>query len=275
MLKFTVDEQKCTKCGYCVNDCPAGIIDMNTAYPALATEQEAACFKCQHCLAVCPTGAISILGKNPENSQQLKGNLPDPDRLETLIKGRRSVRRYRDENLAPELIQRLLDVAWHAPTGHNARRVMFTVIDDKEVMARFREEAMQGLMRVVRENRLPAGMGFVAELVSLWEEHRVDTVFRGAPHLIVASAPKAGATPEADCLIALSYFELFAQSLGVGTVWDGIAKLTFNDLVPELSKTLGIPDNHLIGYAMAFGKPAVKYHRTVEQDKASIVNVNI
>lgn len=79
MLKFTIDEQKCTKCGFCVNDCPAGIIDMNTVYPAIATKQEAACFKCQHCLAVCPTGAISILGKNPENSQPLKGNLPRTD----------------------------------------------------------------------------------------------------------------------------------------------------------------------------------------------------
>jgi nitroreductase/NAD-dependent dihydropyrimidine dehydrogenase PreA subunit len=275
MLKFTIDKQKCTKCGFCINDCPAGIIDMNTVYPAIATDQKAACFKCQHCLAVCPTGAISILGNNPEDCRPLKGNLPDPDRLETLMKGRRSVRQYRDENLAPELIQRLLDVAWHAPTGHNARRVMFTVIDDKEVMARFREETMQGLMRVVRENRLPAGMKFVAELVSRWEEKRVDTVFRGAPHLIVASAPKVVATPEADCLIALSYFELFAQSLGVGTIWDGIAKLTFNDLVPELRKTLGIPDNHLIGYAMAFGKPAVNYHRTVEQDKTSIAYVVI
>jgi len=273
MLKFTIDKQKCTKCGFCVNDCPAGIINMNTVYPAIATKQEAACFKCQHCLAVCPTGAISILGNSPENSRPLKDNIPDPDRLETLIKGRRSVRRYRDENLAPELIQRLLDVAWHAPTGHNARRVMFTVIDDKEVMARFREETMQGLMRVVRENRLPAGMWFVAELVSRWEEQRVDTVFRGAPHLIVASAPKVGPTSEADCLIALSYFEIFAQSLGVGTVWGGIAKLTFNDLVPELSKTLGIPDRHLIGYAMAFGKPAVNYHRTVERDRTRIVNV--
>jgi nitroreductase/NAD-dependent dihydropyrimidine dehydrogenase PreA subunit len=271
MLKFTIDELKCTKCGSCANDCPAGIIDMNAVYPAVAAERKGACFKCQHCLAVCPTGAVSILGKNPEHSRPLKGGLPDPDRLETLIKGRRSVRQYRDENLAPELIQRLLDVARHAPTGHNARRVRLTVIDDKEVMDNFREQTMRGLMRVVRENRLPAGMTFVAELVTLWEEHRVDTVFRGAPHLIVTSAPKVGATPEADCLIALSYFELFAQSLGVGTVWNGIAKLTFNDLVPELRKALGIPDRHLIGYAMAFGKPAVNYHRTVEQDRKSMV----
>ena len=65
-------------------------------------------------------------------------------------------------------------------------------------------------------------------------------------------------------MIALSYFELFAQTLGVGTVWDGLAKWAINDLLPEFRTRLGIPDDHVIGYAMAFGKPAVQYARTVQ-----------
>ena len=71
-------------------------------------------------MAVCPPGAISILGLSPKDSQPLADNLPEPQRLETLIKGRRSVRRYRDENLPAELLQQLLEVAWHAPTGVNS-----------------------------------------------------------------------------------------------------------------------------------------------------------
>jgi len=67
-----------------------------------------------------------------------------------------------------------------------------------------------------------------------------------------------------DCLIALSYFELFAQSLNVGTVWNGLAKWAINDLVPETRQRLGIPDGHQIGYVMSFGKPAVQYSRTVQ-----------
>lgn len=275
MLKLEIDQDKCIRCGLCAQDCPVSIIDMQAGTPAIAPDQEIACFKCQHCLAVCPTGALAILGRKPEESRLLEGNLPDPDQLETLIKGRRSVRHYQDENLEPELLQRLLDVAWQAPTGHNARQVRFSLIDNKEAMARFRERTMATLAQVVRENRLPAGLEFFAEFVALWEKQGVDTVFRGAPHLLVASAPRACASPLPDCLIALSYFELFAQSLGIGTVWDGIAKWAINDLAPELRQTLGIPDDHLIGYVMAFGKPAVRYQRTVENGPANVVRVNL
>ena len=275
MLKFEIDQDKCTHCGLCAKDCPVNIIDMQAGLPDISKENEAGCFKCQHCLAVCPSGALSILGKTPEQSTPLRGNLPAPRQLETLIKGRRSVRQYKDENLEPELLQRLLDVAWQAPTGHNARQVRFTVIDDKKTMARFREQAMTALMRVVREKQLPAGLEFFAEFVERWEKQGVDAIFRGAPHLIIATAPKDIASPLPDCLIALSYFELYAQAHGVGTVWDGLAKWAINDLAPELRQILGIPDDHLIGYAMAFGKPAIRYQRTVENGPANVMRVNI
>jgi nitroreductase len=241
--------------------------------PAIAAESEPTCYRCQHCLAVCPTAAVSILGLSPGESRPLAGNFPDPDKLETLIKGRRSVRRYQKENLEPELLQHLLEVAWHAPTGVNSRQVRFTLIDDREKLARFRDEVMTGLGRLVRENALPERLEFFAKFVRLWEEKGVDTLFRGAPHFLVASARRDLATPLADCLISLSYFELFAQANGVATVWDGLAKWAIDDLLPETRTTLGIPDDHLIGYAMAFGKPAVRYARTVQHGPAIIHRV--
>lgn len=51
-----------------------------------------------------------------------------------------------------------------------------------------------------------------------------DNLFRGAPHLLIASSPKTAPSPEADCFIALTYFELLAASMGLGTVWSGLAK---------------------------------------------------
>ena len=84
------------------------------------------------------------------------------------------------------------------------------------------------------------------------------------------SVPKHVPSPLPDCLIALSYFELFAQANGVGTVWDGLAKWAINDLLPETRQRLGIPDDHLIGYCMVFGKPAVRYSRTVQHGPALI-----
>jgi nitroreductase len=67
-----------------------------------------------------------------------------------------------------------------------------------------------------------------------------------------------------------SYFELYAQAHGVGTVWDGLAKWAINELVPESRQRLGTPDDHQIGYCMAFGKPAVRYARTVQHRPALI-----
>ena len=114
MLDFRIDEERCIQCGECVLECPAGVIAMD-AYPEMTNE--AGCFQCQHCLAVCPTAAVSILGKDPDASAELKGNLPDPAHLATLIKGRRAVLRYRDKDLAPELIDHLLEVSCHAPVA--------------------------------------------------------------------------------------------------------------------------------------------------------------
>lgn len=270
MLNFIIDRQACTGCGQCTEDCPAQIIAMEDGHPGIAPEKETLCYRCQHCLAVCPTGAVSLLGLDPAQSLALPGNQPDPEQLEMLIRGRRSVRHYLPENIEPALLQRILEVAWYAPTAINAKQVRFTVVADREKMAAFRAELMAGLGRLVRAGALPEGMGFFSGIVAAWEENNIDVIFRGAPHLLVASAPQGGPAPIADCLIALSYFELFARSLGVGTVWAGLAKWAINDLLPETRERLGIPEDHLIGYAMAFGKPAVHYARTVQRGKPTV-----
>ena len=270
MLDFKVNHQTCTKCGQCVADCLPQIISIEEGCPFIAPEKEAACYRCQHCFTICPTGSISIFGLDPEKSLPLKGNLPDAAQMELLIKGRRAVRQYKQENLEPEVLQRLLEVAWHAPTGKNDRQVRFTVVAEREKLAKLREEVMTGLGRIVRENSLPEGREYFADIYRAWEEDGVDTLFRGAPHFLVASAPQNIATPVQDCLIAMTTFELYAQSLGVGTVWDGLAKWAISDLMPEFRSRLGIPDDHVVGYAMAFGKPAVHYARTAQHGPTQI-----
>ena len=271
MIDFSVNRQTCTRCDLCVLDCPARIIAMSDdGFPAIDPEKETTCYRCQHCLAICPTGAVSILGLTPQASHPLAGNTPEPEQMKTLIKGRRSVRRYREENLPPDLLQNLLEVAWHAPTGVNSRQVLFTVVDDRQKLAVLRDEVMSGLARLVRENALPDRLAFFADFVRVWEERRQDIIFRNAPHLVIATAPQQVATPQQDCLIALTYFELYAQANGVGTVWDGLAKWAINDLLPEFRSRLGIPGDHVFGFAMVFGWPAHSYTRTVQHSPVLI-----
>ena len=270
MYEFKIDEERCIQCGLCAQDCIAGVIEMKE-YPVL--EQEG-CMKCEHCLTVCPTGALSILGKNPDDSTELKGNMPSAEQMETLIKGRRSIRKYKDENLDADVVKKLVEVAWNAPTGVNQQSVLVTVISDKEIMDSFRKDAYAELTESLEAGTLTGEpiLEYLAWATGVHNETGEDVIFRNAPHLVITSAPKDGACPEADTHIYLSYFELLAQSMGIGTVWNGMIKGTVDVALPHLRKRLGIPDNHKIGYAMSFGKPAIKFQRTVERGPA-LVNV--
>ena len=270
MIDFKVSPATCIKCGQCVSDCPARIISMEDGLPFITEEKEALCYKCQHCFSVCPTASISILGYDPENSLPLTGKLPDSAQMELLIKGRRAVRQYKPENLEPETMKQLLDVACYAPTGRNTRQVRFTVVDDRVKLTEIRDEMMAKLVKISRETGFPEGMEFFSNYVKQWEDEGTDFIFRGAPHFIIVSAPQNIVTPVEDCLIALTTFELYAQTLGVGTVWDGLAKWIISELLPEVKIRLGIPEDHVIGYAMAFGKPAVKYSRTAQHEPAGV-----
>lgn len=274
MLDFEVDPKLCTRCGECVADCPMRIIDMGDGVPEIKTGNEEKCIRCQHCLAVCPAAAISIAGYHPAGSAAVTGDLPDAVRMETLIKERRSIRQYKKEDLPPELLQRLLGAVRYAPTGKNMQQVRLTVVDGRQKLARLREELMAGLGRLVRGGKLPAGMEFVADLVRIWEEKHVDILFRDAPHLLIASGPKTNVSPLADCFIALTTFDLFARTLGVGTLWCGLAKVAISDVAPEFRRSLGIPEDHVVGYAMTFGWPAVQYARTVQRAPAVIHRVD-
>jgi len=44
-------------------------------------------------------------------------------------------------------------------------------------------------------------------------------------------------------------------------------KIQENSSVPFF----GIPENHIVGYAMAFGEPAVEYHRTVQRGCCTVM----
>lgn len=268
MVQFRINEERCVECGECAEDCPAGVIVMD-GYPQIINED--GCYQCQHCLAVCPTGAVSILGNDPDNSIELKKNMVDPARMEILIKGRRSVRRYTGDDLPSHLIDELLDIACHAPTGVNSRSVLFTVIREKTVLGRFREEVMTGLAKKKDTGELPKGLAgqYLGAAVEGWQKEGKDMIFRGAPHLLITSAPQNAPSPVQDTLIAMTTFQLMAHACGVGTVWDGMLMMAFS-VCPDLISRLGIPRDHHMGYAMVFGEPAVEYHRTVQRGPARL-----
>jgi len=273
MLEFNVDEKRCTRCGLCVKDCPSRIIERHgKSTPLIRPEKEPECLQCQHCLAVCPTGAISILGRDPAASLKLKsGSWPSREQMTCLIRGRRSVRRYRDENVEPDVIRDLLSTLANAPSGVNSRGLTFTVIDDRKIMQAIRKDVLSGLADADRAGRLPGHFAYLKEAPAAYAADGTDILFRTAPHALVVSASPKAVCPQEDVVLALAYFELLAQSAGLGTVWWGMFRMILA-VMPQLKARLGIPADHAYCYAMLFGRPAVTYPRTVQRDDAAVVH---
>lgn len=269
MLQLRIDEEKCIQCGECADDCPRNILSLDAGYPAVNPKEEEKCIACQHCFTICPTGALSIFGLDPEDSSPLKNALPSPQQLTTLMKGRRSVRRYLEKPVNSSTIAELIEVVANGPTGVNNRQILFTVIESQSVMTTLRKDTIEGIRKIAERDSLPEGLEFYAAIVDAADDGK-DVLFRNAPHLLIVSSPTDGPSPEQDCLIALTYFELLAAASGLGTVWNGLCKGALTALVPELLEQLSIPENHTIGYMMSFGKPAVEYHRTVQRGGARI-----
>ena len=272
MLQFTVNDAKCTRCNQCVIDCPSRIIERTgNAVPFIRPENEARCIQCQHCLAVCPPAAVSIFGLDPARSLPLSANsFPDADKMIALLRGRRSVRRYRDENVDPALLQRLLAALANAPSAINRRALTFSVIDDKAVMSGFRLKALDGLLKAEKAGQVPERFAYLMQAVPAWFEHGVDMIFRGAPHLLIVSAAPESVCPQEDVNLALAEFDLLAQCAGLGTVWCGMAKMVL-ELLPGLKETVGLTPGHYY-YAMLFGWPSVRYARTVQRDEAARIH---
>ncbi len=267
--RFTVDGKKCTACGLCAQDCPARIISIKNNMAAIEPEKDGECLCCQHCMAVCPTGAASVAGRSPAASRSVEAF--NPPALENLIRARRSVRRFAPGVVDEARFRRILDVVANAPTGVNIRHRRFTAILDPDVMADFRDRVTRTL--VENPGAIPEDSSWIVDMAKSWRDGGEDEILRNAPHMLVVTAGPEGVCKVADCIIALSYFDLYAQANGIGTTWCGIVEAILR-CFPESRKWLGIPDDHEIGYAMLFGPAGVHYARTGqhEAEDAAILN---
>ncbi len=265
--KFIVDEKKCIHCGLCVKDCIEYAIrfDKNRIPKMVSPDM---CINCRHCFSICPEGAISFNGETSSNAEAI--NAHNPDEILNLIKSRRSNRRYKTENVDKETVSKLKNMLKWVPTGCNFHALQFTFIEDIEVMNDFRNTVNEKLKKESANNpEITAEFGAFKDILLKGE----DIIFRGAPHLIAVSNNKNAPCRQEDGIIALSYFELYAQSLGLGTCWCGFMKTIINTF-PELCSYLEIPKENEFCYAMLFGNKAVDYARTIIPSDVNILSIN-
>jgi nitroreductase/NAD-dependent dihydropyrimidine dehydrogenase PreA subunit len=274
--QFIVDKSICTKCGNCIKTCSGMVIDFGTdGYPYMKEFERfgwSGCWKCEHCLAVCPVGAISIFGKKPEESLPLA-----PDEMgtymERLVASRRSCRRFLNENVDSKIIDRILRAMESVPTGGNACNVEYTVIDDKERVKEIWNIAYPKMEELAKKHIYTHSFSdFYYKKMKQSEKalRKDDLLFCSAPHLFIAHEKCVGKWAEdskINCNIASTYFELLANSFGLGTVFMSYPSEVLEELVPEAREMLGIPKDHYMNLIIGFGYPEIKYHRGVQKDR--------
>jgi nitroreductase/NAD-dependent dihydropyrimidine dehydrogenase PreA subunit len=262
MTLLTVDRQKCKRDGICVETCPMGIIQFKSKedLPTLIPGGEALCIQCGHCVAVCPHGAMDHgaipLGQCPPIQKEL---LLSDAQAEQFLRMRRSIRRYKKKSVPRELLARLIEVARHAPSGHNSQPVEWLVVYDTQEVRRLAGLVIDWMRHLVAENSPLAAMLHMDLVIKSWEAG-TERIFRDAPHVIVAHAPQGHRAAQSSCTIAMTYLELMTTALGLGGCWAGYftgAAQIFQPLIDALA----LPAGNMVFGAMMVGYPTYRYYR--------------
>ena len=274
--KFVVDKSKCIKCGKCINVCSGMVLQFGKdGYPEMKDFERfgwRGCWRCEHCLAVCPEGAISIFGKKPEDS------LPPPnddmgEQMSRLLVNRRSCRRYLDKNVESQIIDKILKALESAPTGGNSCNVEYTIIDDKDRVKAIRDIAYQDMEEQAKKHIYTSSFSDFYYKKMKESEKTVrngDLLFCGAPHLFIAHERCVGKWADdsrVNCDVATTYFELIANSYGLGTIIMSYPAEVLNELSPKAREMLNIPKDHYTKLIVGFGYPEIKYARGVQKTR--------
>ena len=270
MSKIYIDKEKCVICGSCIKECITYSLEQDAEnFPIVAECGETNCISCQHCFAVCPTGAISF--NNKKSEEAFSPVFPNSSDVLDLIRSRRSIRQFKEDEISEKEWDSIKEMLPYIPTGCNYNGLHFSIVESKSAMDKIRAYVNTKVLKLISNKFTKKYAGKFVKFKSAFEKGE-DIIFRDAPHMIVVSSHIHAPCANVDPIIALSYIELYAQSLGLGTCWCGFAQACFK-LLPRLSQMVDIPDGYKPVYVMLIGKPAVKYHRTIIPEKFSISEV--
>ncbi len=153
-----------------------------------------------------------------------------------LVLRRKSVRKYRDETVPRELIDRCLEAARMAPSACNSQPWSFLIVDDPQILDEIVDKAMSG---IYRSNAFvkTAPVIIVVMTESMSYVAKVGSMIRSVKYSLI------------DIGIACDHLILQAHELGLGTCWLG----WFN--AKALKKVLNLPKSKQIDILISLGYP--------------------
>lgn len=268
---ITIDETLCKRDGICVAECPTAVIwqQDKESCPELVPGGEQMCLRCGHCVAVCPHGALNHTAVPQDHCPEIRAeDRISPTQASQFLRARRSVRRFKEKVVEKEKIKQLIEIARYAPTASNAQPLEWLVFTGREQIHSIAEQVVGWMRKVLAKDPQPANAPYMPLLVGAWDMG-MDFVLHGAPGLIVAMAPKTDANGMVDLTLALSYLELAAPPLGLGTCWAGLLQGALLSHKP-LKEAMGIGEDYPHHYPMMIGYPKFRYYRLPERKTPGI-----
>ncbi|MFO7706939.1 MAG: nitroreductase family protein [Desulfobacterales bacterium] len=264
MKLFEVDGEKCNRDGLCVQECPARIIRLGPEDPIPVPEEDFKdyCIACGHCVAVCPTEALRLDWLGPQQCPPVEPELQlSREQAEQFLRSRRSIRTFKEKSVERAKLDKLLEVACCAPSAKNNQPWHWTVVERPADVRRLAGLVVEWMRGVIAEKPKVAATLSFTRVVSAWDSG-FERVCRGAPHVLVAHGDKNYGFGAEDTALALSYLELYAPVLGLGTCWAGYFYSAVN-AYPPLFEALKLPARHKALGALMVGYPAFRYRRLV------------
>ncbi|HOX43245.1 MAG TPA: nitroreductase family protein [Myxococcota bacterium] len=280
-----IDESKCTLCGRCVSVCPKEVLRLDREAVAYTGEE---CMTCGHCRCVCPADAVrfdpAVLAAPAfttfacPDRYTVPGSF-DPAALVSLLRSRRSVRRYQDRPVPDGVVADLVAAAVSAPSASNCQDWEFTLVNGREQVWKLAREIGRFFARLnrlaanplVRYGSVPfLGRSLVDYYDTRFEkvkrhleeaEQGRDVLFHGAPCVVICHGPTGGSLPLEDAQYATYNMALLAHALGLGTCYIGYASAALNK-DRRLRRRLGLAAGHRVHAVLVLGYPAVTFERT-------------
>ncbi len=267
---LSIDETKCKKDGLCTKECPMVIIKLKDGdgFPEIVQGGEGICNDCGHCIAICPHGALDHARVPREESPLIEKNLEISEtQAVQFLRSRRSIRSFKDQPVEREKLQRLIEIARYAPSGGNTQSVEWVVFTDPDKVKGIAEHTVTW-MRKIHEKAPQSVPPYFPLIMGAWDMG-FNSITWSAPALVLASAPKRVNTGLVDLTLALTYLELAAPKLGLGTCWAGLVCGAMHGSA-TVREAIGLPEGHPHFYPMMVGYPNRKYARVPERNAPRI-----